>query len=683
MSTDSLASYKTAYEHIDVDHRTASSTSNQGHTSPNKVSFLPSTYERQVIKMPKENRWNRLSSSRLKINSQISERQEPAYHRQDEIFARMKKQVLKEIKKANQWRQRLNYVLAEKKDLDFELKRCQTGLHDGRKLIADLERMVRELTNNKAELGHKVVDSNRRYEESREIIEQQNETINDQRLRNIALEDQVIDYENKHNDDQILAQTSQQNIDYLVSQLEKRVDDLDQTRDQLMTQGVTIDQQKESITNLEDQLRRLCIQLDRAQGVVAIRDADIAEQQESITSYQDQVRHLSVQLEDFQDQVSRRNQCIAEHKEKIGQLAQDLNNAETEMARTKAQQQQLEENLTQREAQGVELQRVIAEQKQLIEEIRQADFESVVADVSNELPDSEIRSKFGELLGTEVDDWCMEYKVQKLKMTGALQNLLCCGEDRVVWQEQDTPDNLRLRIDNPKAPVIMLQAALSAFLCKHFLQDPFFLLKLNCGEAAVDGQLAKLKAEHTALTTFLKECKSSKASAPESHSMGLSDLVFFLETAELHWRTATVELLEGRLDLNMGMSRDVAKAFVDDYQALLMQQSSDMLEELSVIILNFVRFCLRLWKRKVPIYVGNNRDIGGQRFKANSDWWDVTPLIGLDHGDKSLDGRPMCVIIKPLIFTMSAASDSKEIIWSKASVWVSNESAGIPITIDI
>ncbi|TLS30836.1 hypothetical protein PpBr36_03536, partial [Pyricularia pennisetigena] len=646
MSTDSVASYKTACEQMDADLHTALPTTSQGDISFNKKSSFLSVPESQIITMHKENRQNNLASSGPKINGRISGRNEITHYRRDDTFSRMKNQILEEGKNTNYWRQRFKNAIRGKENMKFKLERLQVALHDDGILKADLERRLQLLTEDKAEREQKFVGLNLRYEESRDTILQRDQTIDEKKQRIIALEDQVIDYENKHNENQRLAVPDKRNLDYLVSQLEALVHDLGQTKDRLATQDAIIAQQKESIANSEDLLSSMSIQLGQAQANVAILNQNIAEQHVSITEHRDQIIY--------------RDQCIMEDKQTIAQLSQNVANAEKDAACTK---QRLEGYLAQQKAQVDELQSVIAEQKQLIDERREADFEALVAEVSCKLPDSQIRTKFGELLGAELDDWCMEYKARKLTITDALDDLLSCGENKIVWQEQDTPDNLRFRFDNPKAPVILLQAALSNFLCKHFLQDPFFLLKMSFGEAAVDGQLGQLQAEHASLSTILKEYES--------------------ESTMLQWRASTVEMIECRINLRKEMAYDLAKFFMEEYQALLKQQSPNMLDELSEIILNFARFCLGLWKRKVPVYVQNNQFIGGQGFKANNRYWDVTPLIGLERGDTSLDGRPMCVVVKPLVFTKSAASDGKETVWTKASVWVSNESAGMPITISL
>ncbi|KAH8848081.1 hypothetical protein MCOR07_001760 [Pyricularia oryzae] len=615
---------------MDADLRTPPSTINQGGASFTKEPSSPLVSESQVITVLRDERRNHVGSSRPSINSRISEGQKiPHYqhdvrYRSELAFKRMKDQILRDGKKFHQWRQRFNHERREKEGLETELNRRQTALHASRKLVADLESGIRKLTNDKTELEHQIVNLNIECEENRNTVAQQDEILQKQRQRNIELEDRVMGLETKHTDDQRLAELSQQqNIDYLVSQIGVLENNLGQAKDQL-----------------------------------AIRDANIADQEKTIANFRGQARHLSAQLEDFQAQVRHQEQRIAMHMEKIDQLAQDLDNAETDVTHTKAQKQQLEENLTQQKAQVVELQDVIAEQKQFIDERRTADFASVAADVSCELPDGEIRSKFGELLGTELDDWCMDYKIYKMTTnTKAVRDLYGrFYKDGILWSHGGLPYNIRFTKHTPKAQVILLQAALANFLCKHFLQDRFFLLKMNHREGETDGESAPLQAEYTALNSFLTKCES--------------------ETAALQWQATTAGIIQSRFTLSEAMAGDVAKIFVKDNQLLLRPPSLAMLDELSVLILNFAQFCLRLSTREVPVYVCSDGEIGGQPFKANSRRWDLSPLVGLERGDQSLDGRPMCVIIKPMIFTKSAARGSRRIVWSKASVWVSNESAG-------
>ncbi|TLD31270.1 hypothetical protein PspLS_02167 [Pyricularia sp. CBS 133598] len=621
MSIGSPASYTTAHEQMgDVDLDTATSTINRGETSFKQEPISPSMSENQVITMPSNRMRNHPGSSQLQVNSHIAERPETTHSRQHcpkscSCFERMKMQLLREGIRARSLDQTIQVMKRKKNDIQLELERSTVIKNRQSNLIADNDKTIGNLLKDSCQLKKEASDASRQYEDQ---IAQQDATIIDR---------------------------------------ERTIGEL---QAHIAAQEVELNKKQKKIEDLELKMQNLN---RRHRGELASKDMAMAQLQLDITKLEKQECELSAKLRSSWDESSSHCCTIKEQKTTIAELSEKLANTEINDKLGWCRVQRLEEIVAEREAKIAESQGIIAEQKQFldkqkqfIDERRAADFEAVVADVSCELPDSEIRSKFCELLGTEVDDWCMEYKAQKLTLTEALQDLLCCGQAQVVWQ-QDTPDNLRLKVDSPKAPVILLQAALSNFLCRHFLTDPFFLLKMNYGEAAVEGKLTQLKTEYSVLSTFLKECES--------------------ETTALQWRATTAGLIEYRFNLCEGMAKELAALFMDDYQALLKQHSSDMLDELSVIILNFARFCLRLWKRKMPIYTYNNHKIGGQQFKVNSRYWDVTPLVGLERGDNSLDGRPMCVVIKPVIFTKSATSGHKT-IWSKASVWVSNESADTP-----
>jgi hypothetical protein len=119
-----------------------------------------------------------------------------------------------------------------------------------------------------------------------------------------------------------------------------------------------------------------------------------------------------------------------------------------------------------------------------------------------------------------------------------------------------------------------------------------------------------------------------------------------------------------------------AKNFAETYEALMKPLDKIGREELIDLFVGFGKLALKLWKRKTNIKVESLGDPTLGDFKVMYGEMEAHSSVGLLAGDHSLDGRPICVVVRPRIVSQSIAERggrAKGIVWSTASVWVSKK----------
>ena len=95
--------------------------------------------------------------------------------------------------------------------------------------------------------------------------------------------------------------------------------------------------------------------------------------------------------------------------------------------------------------------------------------------------------------------------------------------------------------------------------------------------------------------------------------------------------------------------------------------------ELIDLFETFAKLALRLWKLKTRIRLEGLTCL--HRFEGMNADMEAHSTVGILAGDKELDGRPICVLVQPCIVSepiLEGRSKPQRIVWSKASVWVSN-----------
>jgi hypothetical protein len=122
-----------------------------------------------------------------------------------------------------------------------------------------------------------------------------------------------------------------------------------------------------------------------------------------------------------------------------------------------------------------------------------------------------------------------------------------------------------------------------------------------------------------------------------------------------------------------------AKNFAETYEALIMPLDSISEDELIDLFEALRTLALKMWKRKTNIKVESLGDPTLDDFKVMYGDMEAHSSVGLLAGDHSLDGRPICVVVRPRILSqpiVDRGGRAKGIVWSTASVWVSKAEPG-------
>lgn len=121
---------------------------------------------------------------------------------------------------------------------------------------------------------------------------------------------------------------------------------------------------------------------------------------------------------------------------------------------------------------------------------------------------------------------------------------------------------------------------------------------------------------------------------------------------------------------------DFMKMFLERYSTLI-QQSLDQ-EELEIllnIISRFGEFALQLWALKTEINFEELAYFRHKKFGVHSPEMAAAHIVQLEPGDTRLDGRPISIVVQPLIVALRKADNKKpekRKIWAKGVVWLSN-----------
>ena len=145
------------------------------------------------------------------------------------------------------------------------------------------------------------------------------------------------------------------------------------------------------------------------------------------------------------------------------------------------------------------------------------------------------------------------------------------------------------------------------------------------------------------------------------------------------WRIQTCQYLEKAFPPSSEAFLRHAQIFTRNCRALIGTLDGEMTAELAGLFGHFCGLAQRLWKLRTNIRVQELGDESLRKFEVMFAGMEAHPTVGLLHGDKRLDGRPICVVVRPRI--VSEPIDAKPvrgggmngIVWSAAQVWVSSE----------
>jgi hypothetical protein len=94
------------------------------------------------------------------------------------------------------------------------------------------------------------------------------------------------------------------------------------------------------------------------------------------------------------------------------------------------------------------------------------------------------------------------------------------------------------------------------------------------------------------------------------------------------------------------------------------------------VVVEFGLLALQLWSQKSHVVYHGLNYFSKLSFSVNSDEMQAARVVRLEENDARLDGRPIPIVVQPLIVafgTPDGKDYQKRKIWSKAVVWVSNK----------
>ena len=123
--------------------------------------------------------------------------------------------------------------------------------------------------------------------------------------------------------------------------------------------------------------------------------------------------------------------------------------------------------------------------------------------------------------------------------------------------------------------------------------------------------------------------------------------------------------------------------FLERYAPLLDPDIEDQdKRRLLDIVMDFGSLALQLWSQKSEVVCYGLRSFSEQPFSVGSGEMRAARAVRLEENDPALDGRPIPVVVQPLIVafgTPEGEGYQKRKIWSKAVVWVSSKNKPPPM----
>jgi hypothetical protein len=151
------------------------------------------------------------------------------------------------------------------------------------------------------------------------------------------------------------------------------------------------------------------------------------------------------------------------------------------------------------------------------------------------------------------------------------------------------------------------------------------------------------------------------------------------------WRAKTVEALNTGPASRTAFEKycdHVIDKFFHSYGPLLHPEMQEQARQtLREPVVKFGEFAIQLWSMRSDVRFGELPYFSKRPFALRSDEMRVARAVRLGDYDTSLDGRPIQVVVQPLI-TAYGTPDGRKYqrrrIWSKAVVWVSSKKGPLP-----
>jgi hypothetical protein len=142
-----------------------------------------------------------------------------------------------------------------------------------------------------------------------------------------------------------------------------------------------------------------------------------------------------------------------------------------------------------------------------------------------------------------------------------------------------------------------------------------------------------------------------------------------------------VELLTRKIsnsqELRHGCYEKSTQLFLERYSSLIQQPlNQEERQILLEIISRFGEFALQLWVQKTEIKFEDLTYFRHKKFEVNSQEMAAARIVQLETNDTRLDGRPIPMVVQPLIVALRNSNNKKpekQKIWAKGVVWLSDK----------
>jgi len=351
------------------------------------------------------------------------------------------------------------------------------------------------------------------------------------------------------------------------------------------------------------------------------------------------------------DYWRRRHNTAIQQKDEFEKTNRKL---EVELAQLEKQNKGLSADLEEERSFIKQLRAQIRSQEAVVTKAQVAAVARLTENVSSELADDIIHERFKELF-EETEGWARQNSTKSFRDGYLVKNELIEMGMLASDSELDPVD--RFDIETDTASDTLLEAVLNKEICRGFLQNPYF-----------------------ATRSILRDDERTRELVPNILQRVERHLATNDHTGSLVWRAQTVELLT-RKKSNSRESRencyvDLTEMFLERYSTLIQQPlDQEEREILQRIISHFGEFALQLWALKTEIKFEELAYFRHKEFGVHSQQMAAAHIVQLEPGDTRLDGRPISIVLQPLIVALRKADDKKPEkwkIWAKGVVWLSN-----------
>lgn len=325
----------------------------------------------------------------------------------------------------------------------------------------------------------------------------------------------------------------------------------------------------------------------------------------------------------------------------------------------------------------------VSEQETFVTKAQQAAVSRLSQSVSTTLPDDLVRKRFRELF-EELATWARENATTDNSILQQAEFVESLYDDYLLVRTDASDSKIDLNFDFSQDTAVdtLLNAALARRLCKFSLQNPFFFAGVTCpiitnpntdSEQILRTDELLARVFNTMLDSKFKESIERLDADAVAVDEGNPAPVY-------EWRAATTKTLSSfssKRGAILDMYREETDFLINHNSALLAPDLSPKEKQsLFETVTAFGDFAIQLWSHRYAIHFSTLECFKNTPFQVSSPELEAAQAMRLDDNDTSLDGRPIPLVVQPLIegFGSPEGKDyAKRKVWSKAVVWVSSQ----------